>query len=64
MCEMYIWRNAKHIHKRQTHLLVWEGVTVLHKDYYRKSSVERKSLVVSLKGVDTKTYQLALNGQS
>jgi hypothetical protein len=23
MCEIYIWRKAKHIHKRQTHLLVF-----------------------------------------
>jgi hypothetical protein len=36
MREMYTWRKAKHIHKRQTHLIVRE---VLHKDYYRKGSV-------------------------
>jgi hypothetical protein len=29
---------------------------ILHKDYYRKSSVEKiKSLVVGLKGLDAKT---------
>jgi hypothetical protein len=26
--------------------------SMLHKDYYRKGSVEKKSLVVSLKGLD------------
>jgi hypothetical protein len=36
MCEIYIWRKAKRIHKRQTHLLVRE---MLHKDYCRKISV-------------------------
>jgi hypothetical protein len=61
MCEMYTWRKAKHFHKRQTHLLVRE---MLHKDYYRKSSVEKKSLVVSLKGLDAKTKCLAVNRQS
>jgi hypothetical protein len=28
---------------------------MLHKDYYRKGSVEKKSLVVGLKGLDAKT---------
>jgi hypothetical protein len=33
-----------------------------HKDYYRKSSVEKKkSLVVGLKGIDTKTNWLVAN---
>jgi hypothetical protein len=27
MCDTYIWRNAKHIHKSQTHPLVREDVT-------------------------------------
>jgi hypothetical protein len=27
MCDMYTWRKAKHIHKRQTHLLVRDDVT-------------------------------------
>jgi hypothetical protein len=32
------------------------GEQLLHKDYYRKGSVEKKrSLVVSLKGLDAKT---------
>jgi hypothetical protein len=43
--------KAKHIHKRQTHLLVRE---MLLKDYYRKSSVE-KILAVSLEGFGAKT---------
>jgi hypothetical protein len=34
MCEIYTWRKAKHIHKRQTDLL---------KDYYHKGSVEKIS---------------------
>jgi hypothetical protein len=28
---------------------------MLHKDYYRKGSVEKKNLVVSLKGLEAKT---------
>jgi hypothetical protein len=36
---------------------------MLHKDYYRKSSAE-KSVVVGLKGLDTKTNWLAVNRQS
>jgi hypothetical protein len=27
MCEMYTWRKAKHIHKRQNNLLVREDIT-------------------------------------
>jgi hypothetical protein len=26
MCDTYIWQKAKHIHKRQTHLLIREDV--------------------------------------
>jgi hypothetical protein len=37
---------------------------MLHKDYYRKSSVEKKNLVVSLKGLDAKTKWLTVNRQS
>jgi hypothetical protein len=48
MCDKYT-----PIHKRQTHLLVRERA--LHKDYDRKGSFEKKSLVVSLKGLDAKT---------
>jgi hypothetical protein len=27
MCEMYTWRKAKHIRKRQTHFLVRKNIT-------------------------------------
>jgi hypothetical protein len=37
---------------------------MLHKDYYRKSSVEKRSLVVDLKGPDVKKNWLAVNRQS
>jgi hypothetical protein len=37
---------------------------MLHKDYYRKDSVEKKSLVVGLKGLDAKAKRLAVNRQS
>jgi hypothetical protein len=37
MWQIYIWRKANHVHKKQTNRLVREGV--LHKDYYRKGSV-------------------------
>jgi hypothetical protein len=36
---------------------------MLHKDYYRKSSAEKKSLVVVLKGLDPKMNWLAINHQ-
>jgi hypothetical protein len=37
---------------------------MLHKDYDRKSSVEKKSVVVVLKGLDAKMNWLAVNRQS
>jgi hypothetical protein len=37
---------------------------VLHKDYDRKGSVEKKSLVVSLKGLGAKTNWLEVTRQS
>jgi hypothetical protein len=40
-CDTYTWRKAKHIHKRQTHLLVREDVS---KDFYRRGSVEKKTI--------------------
>jgi hypothetical protein len=46
MCNMYSWRQAKHIHKKQTHFL---SERTLHKEYYRKNSVE-KILVLIVKG--------------
>jgi hypothetical protein len=27
MCDTYIWRKAKHVHKKQTHILVRKDVT-------------------------------------
>jgi hypothetical protein len=49
------WTKAKPIRKRQTHLLDREDV---HKDYDRKASVEKKPLVVGLKGLGAKTDRL------
>jgi hypothetical protein len=37
---------------------------MLHKDYDRKSSIEKKNLAVSLKGLGAKTNSLAVNRQS
>jgi hypothetical protein len=37
---------------------------MLHKVYYRKISVEKKCIVLSLKGLDNKTNWLAVNRQS
>jgi hypothetical protein len=37
---------------------------MLHKDYYRKGSVEKIYLVASLKGLDGKTNWFAVNHQS
>jgi hypothetical protein len=54
MCDTYTWRRAKHIHKRQTHLLVIEDVNV------RTMAAKKKSLVVSLKVLDAKTNWLAV----
>jgi hypothetical protein len=34
---------------------IFSSERVLYKDYYRESSVEKKSLVVGLKGRDAKT---------
>jgi hypothetical protein len=49
---MYTRRKAEHIHKRQTHLLAREDV---RKDYDRKGSDAKISLVVSFKGLGAKT---------
>jgi hypothetical protein len=40
MCEMYTWRKAKLIHKRQT---IFSSERMLHKDYGRKGSVKKES---------------------
>jgi hypothetical protein len=37
---------------------------MLHKDYYRKSSIGKKTLVVSLKELDAKMNWLVVNRQS
>jgi hypothetical protein len=50
MCDTYTWRKAKHIHETP----ILSSVRMLHKDYDRKGSV-KKSLGVSLKGLDIKT---------
>jgi hypothetical protein len=34
---------------------IFSSERMLHKDYYRKSSVEKETLVVILKGLDIKT---------
>jgi hypothetical protein len=62
MCDTYTWWKAKHIQKWQTYLLIREGV---NKDYDHKGSVEKKkSLVVSVKGLDTKTNWLVIKPAS
>jgi hypothetical protein len=38
-----------------TDKLIFSSERILHKDYYRRSSVEKKNLVVGLKGLDAKT---------
>jgi hypothetical protein len=45
--------KAKHIHKRQTHLLVREDVNV--RTTTAKVQLKRKYLVADLKGLDAKT---------
>jgi hypothetical protein len=59
--EMYTWRKAKHIHKRQTHILVREDVT---KGLLPQVFGWKKYLVVSLKGSGAKANGLAVNHQS
>jgi hypothetical protein len=34
---------------------IFSSERMLHKDYYRRSSAEKKNLVVGLKGLDAKT---------
>jgi hypothetical protein len=34
---------------------IFSSERMLHKDYYRRSSFEKKSLVVGLKGLEAKT---------
>jgi hypothetical protein len=37
-----------------TRLTVFSSESMLHSDYYRKGSVEKKNLVMTLKGLDVK----------
>jgi hypothetical protein len=53
--------KAKHIHKKQTHPRVRE---MLQKDYDRKGTVAKKTLVLSLKKLSSKTNWLAVNRKS
>jgi hypothetical protein len=62
MCNMYIWRKAKHIHKRKNYLLVKDDAT--YRLLPQRFSWKEKSLVVGLKGLDAKTKLLAVNRQS
>jgi hypothetical protein len=39
MCDTYIWRKAKYIHKRQP---IFSSERMLHKVYIWKGSVEKK----------------------
>jgi hypothetical protein len=55
MCDMYTRKKAKHIHKRQTHRPTLSSERMLHKDYDHKGSVEKKSLVMSLNGLGSKS---------
>jgi hypothetical protein len=43
---------------------IFSSERMLHKDYYRKGPVKKKSLVVILEGLGTKTNWLAVNCQS
>jgi hypothetical protein len=40
MCEIYTWRNTKHIREDNP---IFSSERMLHKDYYRRSSVKKKS---------------------
>jgi hypothetical protein len=43
---------------------IFSSERMLHKDYDREGSVEKKSFIVSLKGLDAKMNWLAVNRQS
>jgi hypothetical protein len=43
---------------------IFSSQRMLHKEYYRKSSVEKKFLVLNLKGLDVTITRLAVNRQS
>jgi hypothetical protein len=63
MCEMYTWRNTKHIVRDKP---IFSSERMLHKDYYRRSSAEKKkkNVVVGIKGLEAKTNWLAVNRES
>jgi hypothetical protein len=62
MCDIHAWRKAKHIHKEDKP--IFSSERMLHKDYYRKSSVEKNLWSWVSRGIDTKTNWLAVNRQS
>jgi hypothetical protein len=58
MCEIYsTFDERPSIFIRDKHI---SSERMLHKDYYRKNSVGKKSLVMGLKGSDAKTNCLAV----
>jgi hypothetical protein len=56
MCEIYTWREAKHIQRDKP---IFSSERMLHKDYYRKSSVEKSISSRGPKGAWRKTTWLA-----
>jgi hypothetical protein len=58
---MYIWRKAKHIMRDKP---IFLSERMLHRDFYRRGSVENKNYGRGLKGLDTKTNWLAVKRQS
>jgi hypothetical protein len=54
MCDMYTSQKAKHIHKKQTHLLVRENVA-LRTTTATVQLQKKKSLIVILKEFGAKT---------
>jgi hypothetical protein len=61
MCEMYTWQRPSIFIRDKP---IFSSERMLHKDYYRKSSVEKKTLIVDLKGLYAKTKWIAVNLQS
>jgi hypothetical protein len=49
--DMLSIRSDPRVYKRK----IFSSERMLHKDYYRRSSAEKKNLVVGLKGFDAKT---------
>jgi hypothetical protein len=61
MCDRYTWQRRS-LFIRDKPILSSENM--LHKDYGRKGSAEKNSLVMSLKGPGAKTRWLEVNRQS